>query len=503
MIANITTGSFLKPLFDYNQKKVKEGVAKTLLVGNVFDQSEQTAQNLMLSIANQSKRKDKFFHASLNFPVDDKVALSDTLMKQISKDYMAGMGFPENHPIVIYRHEDTEHPHLHIVTSKILANGRPLPDSHYKYKSQRITRELELKYELTKVKSNKLESSKTLEQGGLRNDVLRAIDNINKTFYPKDLKELNQYLNSIQLGMTVLPKEPGHSNNSEHNNLIFHRVNTNNRRLDKGIKSSSLGFDSTYNNLEQKINSTVENKAERSTIQKNVSGILYRYERLDIEKFKSLLMRKNIDLNYKYDSKNNLVGISYTSTITGNKYSGEKLGAKFKSRALKDKLTQGETILAPKELTRSSLEPLRKYLSKLDIGPAAQQLLYLGYNIHEENKKLYVSDFRNSKGEGYIPLRDLELPFNHNITKIHISSDDNYFKGISREEAFMKRREEFVENLGNVKGVSKSSNTNEANNISSLEGSIYAAQTTAEEYNPSEDIADIDKKKKQKRKRKI
>ena len=131
MIANITTGSFLKPLFDYNQKKVKEGVAKTLLVGNVFDQSEQTAQNLMLSIASQSKRKDKFFHASLNFPVDDKVALSDTLMKQISKDYMAGMGFPEDHPIVIYRHEDTEHPHLHIVTSKILANGRPLPDSHY------------------------------------------------------------------------------------------------------------------------------------------------------------------------------------------------------------------------------------------------------------------------------------------------------------------------------------------------------------------------------------
>ena len=166
-------------------------------------------------------------------------------------------------------------------------------------------------------------------------------------------------------------------------------------------------------------------------------------------------------------------------------------------------MTQGETVLAPKELTRTSIQPVRKYLSKMDIGPAVQQLLFLGFHIHEENKKLYISDHRNNKGEGYIPLRDLELPFNHNITKIHISSDDNYFKGISREDIFMRRREEIVENLGNEKGVSKSSNTNKVNNINSLEGSIYAAQTTAKEHNPSEDIADIDKKKKRKRKRKI
>ena len=61
MIANITKGATLLPIFNYNENKVKEGDAVLLEAVNVMGDNIKLAQSLMLSYANQSKRKDKFF----------------------------------------------------------------------------------------------------------------------------------------------------------------------------------------------------------------------------------------------------------------------------------------------------------------------------------------------------------------------------------------------------------------------------------------------------------
>lgn len=502
MIANITTGSFLKGLFDYNQKKVKEGKAQTLLV-NVCDNNEKTAQNLMLSIANQSKRKHKFFHASLNFPSEDRNLLSNSKMTKIAQDYMFQMGFPKEHPIVIYKHEDTEHPHLHIVTSQILWDGKPLPDNNNRYRSQKITRQLETKYQLTKVSSYKKKNNKIDQKRNLKNDILTAVDNINKTFHPKDITELNHYLNKVQLGLTVLPKEKKHRENNETYNLVYHRVGDNNKRLDKGIISSALGTEHTYSSVDRKLKKNTPDKTEKNKIRKDISLILAKFSRLDIEDFKTHLKGKHIDLNYKYDSKQNLVGISFTNAKTGRKFTGEQLGTKFKSKALREKLTIGITLQHPSELTRSSLQPMRKYLSKLDIGPLVQQLLKMGYYIHESKDQLYVSDYRNSKGKGYIPIRKLEHPLNHNIVKLYNVGEQNYFIYSDRDKIFEEQRVHFISNsIADLS--SKSIQNNQEYNSNSTSGSILqSSKPQHDDFVPLEQLADIDKRKKKKKGKKI
>ena len=120
MIANITKGATLLPIFNYNEKKVKEGEAMLLETVNVMNDDIKLAQSLMLSYANLSKRKDKFFHVSLNFPTEDIAILNENTLKNIAKEYMKEMGFPEEHPFVIYQHNDTLHPHIHIVTTRIV-----------------------------------------------------------------------------------------------------------------------------------------------------------------------------------------------------------------------------------------------------------------------------------------------------------------------------------------------------------------------------------------------
>jgi hypothetical protein len=503
MIANITTGSFLKPLLNYNQKKVKQGLAKVLLVDNVYDESEKTAQSLMLSISNNSKRKDKFFHVSLNYPSNDKSLLTDNNMILMAKDYMRDMGFPEDQPMVVYRHDDTQHPHLHIVTSKILTTGKCLPDGNYKYKSQAITRKLEKKYALTQLSNAKKDNLVINKTNNLKNDIKGAIADINVTYHPQSIQELNQYLNRVQLGLTVLPKENNQNFNDETSNLVYHRVGENGKRLDKGIKSSSFGKDYQHQNLVKSTNLAPNLNATKIEVRKKISSILNRYELLDIALFESLLIKKDITLYYKHDSNKNLVGISFTDNNSGIKYTGENLGVKFKSRVLSQKLSIGNTILIPKEITRQSIAPLRKGLSAMDIGPLLKQLTNMGYHIHEEKDKLYVSDFRNTSGKGYIPLRKLSQPVNHNIVKISISSNENNFLSKKIKNYFINMRKDFAESITYSNKTKNLNSTDIINKNDILKGIRQSASVNTNDQIPLEQLSDIDKKKRKKKGRTI
>ena len=60
------------------------------------------------------------FHATLNFNPSDN--LSNEKMIAIADRYMEGLKM-EQQPYLVYRHDDAEHPHVHIVSSLIRADG--------------------------------------------------------------------------------------------------------------------------------------------------------------------------------------------------------------------------------------------------------------------------------------------------------------------------------------------------------------------------------------------
>ena len=151
MIANISKGGFLQPLIEYNEKKVNANEAEILHVENSIKtkndpEGYKNAISRISSLGYSSKRKDKFFHVSLNFPEGDNSKLTKELLIDVAKDYMDKMGFSEI-PYVIYNHKDTNHPHIHIVTSNINHEKKAVSTSNDRLTSQKITRELEIKYD--------------------------------------------------------------------------------------------------------------------------------------------------------------------------------------------------------------------------------------------------------------------------------------------------------------------------------------------------------------------
>jgi hypothetical protein len=87
-------------------------------------------------------------HHILSVPPEEK--LGDEVWKEIIPKYLERMGFTENQYIAV-KHQDTDHNHVHIVTSRIKLDGELVRDSWDWRKAETAIRELEFEFGLQPV----------------------------------------------------------------------------------------------------------------------------------------------------------------------------------------------------------------------------------------------------------------------------------------------------------------------------------------------------------------
>ena len=86
-------------------------------------------------------------HLSLNFALQDKSRLTDKLMAEIAEEYMRQMGIADTQFILV-RHQDREHPHVHIVFNRIDNNGKTISDRNDMYRNEQVCKKLKAKHGL-------------------------------------------------------------------------------------------------------------------------------------------------------------------------------------------------------------------------------------------------------------------------------------------------------------------------------------------------------------------
>lgn len=95
------------------------------------------------------KTKAKTFqHLKFSFHPNDKNKLSNRTMRQITERVIKELGYAEN-PYIIYRHIDTEHPHVHVVLSRVNLQGDLASDSFDGLKFRNLERIIAQEFELT------------------------------------------------------------------------------------------------------------------------------------------------------------------------------------------------------------------------------------------------------------------------------------------------------------------------------------------------------------------
>ena len=76
-------------------------------------------------------------HISLDFPVKDKERLTNKMMLQIADEYLNRMGYG-NTQVLIIRHHDREHPHLHLVINRVDNDGRRISDKNERVRNAKV-----------------------------------------------------------------------------------------------------------------------------------------------------------------------------------------------------------------------------------------------------------------------------------------------------------------------------------------------------------------------------
>ena len=69
-------------------------------------------------------------------------------MVKIANEYLHEMGYGDTQSLIV-RHNDRQHPHLHICINRIGNDGKTISDHNEKYRSTKICRELTERYGLT------------------------------------------------------------------------------------------------------------------------------------------------------------------------------------------------------------------------------------------------------------------------------------------------------------------------------------------------------------------
>ncbi len=144
MIGKIIAGSSFAGTVGYVMKKQSrilsaEGITLPDVREMVQDFKDQTLLNTRL--------RNAVGHISLSFSPKDSVRMTDSLMRDIAKEYMQRMGITDTQYLLV-RHLDQPHPHCHLVYNRVGNNGQTISDRNIKIRNAKVCRALTEKYGL-------------------------------------------------------------------------------------------------------------------------------------------------------------------------------------------------------------------------------------------------------------------------------------------------------------------------------------------------------------------
>ena len=100
-------------------------------------------------------------HIALSYSVNDAPKLTDEKMIQLAQEYMREMKITDTQYIIV-RHQDREHPHVHIVFNRVGNDGKTISDRNDMYRNEQVCKKLKAKHAIQKkLKKNGRKSGKT------------------------------------------------------------------------------------------------------------------------------------------------------------------------------------------------------------------------------------------------------------------------------------------------------------------------------------------------------
>jgi hypothetical protein len=146
MIGKIVKGSGFRGCVNYVMDKKQ---AVLLHAEGVLAEDKESIIRSFLFQREMNPRISKpVGHIALSYSKEDADKLTDEKMVSLAKEYLHEMKITDTQYIIV-RHQDREHPHVHIVFNRIDNNGKTISDKNDLYRNEQVCKKLKAKHGLT------------------------------------------------------------------------------------------------------------------------------------------------------------------------------------------------------------------------------------------------------------------------------------------------------------------------------------------------------------------
>jgi len=138
-------------------------------------------------------------HIALSWSINDLSKLNDEVMVNMAKEYLQKMKIQETQYLIV-KHQDRDHPHIHIVYNRVDNNGKTIADNFQKQRNVKVCKDMTLKHGLYMSPGKEQVNRKQLKgQDKIKYELFDAIKSASKKV--KTLNELKQVLTKQGIGM--------------------------------------------------------------------------------------------------------------------------------------------------------------------------------------------------------------------------------------------------------------------------------------------------------------
>lgn len=406
MVARITIPASLSATLNYNEKKVQKGVAECIAASSfLLSVDQMNFHHKLNTFENRNKLNErattKTIHVSLNFDPSEK--LSDDTLKSIADQYMEKIGFGDQ-PLLVYRHDDAGHPHIHIVSTLIREDGTRINTHRIgQNQSENARKEIEQSFGLVKAEKQTLKTREIIKPIDLqniaygktetKNAIAAVLTDVVKSYNYTSLPELNAALRQFHV-MADRGKTDGFIYNKR--GLLYTLIDANGNKIGIPIKASRFYNKPGLEYLEKRF---AENSLTREPFKRKLKEKLENALSIHPRSIQELtvnLNKENVFTVLRQNEEGRLYGITFVDNQNRSVMNGSELGKSYSIAALLKRLTQTENFgqLYTKEADQQTHEITNDLNLSIPVGDLLQELLSpienfenTPYNLKKKKRK--------------------------------------------------------------------------------------------------------------------
>lgn len=344
MVAKISLGNSIYGALAYNAEKINKEKGRLLDTNKIYNDGSGSVnihkahEDFKRWMPTATRTEKPMVHISLNPHPDDHP--TDAELTQIAREYMEKMGFGEM-PFLIFKHEDIERHHVHIVALRVKTDGTCISDRNNFYRSKDICRELEKKYNLRPSEREKISPDTPIRKIDISGDIKRQVANTVKMVGMRyKFQTLGEFNAILSLYNVRAEQTDGRVNGREYHGLVYFATDDSGNVVASPFKASRLGKFASRTAIDNRF-VRAKYRIDVNPTRTVVADALA--QSTNKEDFITRLKAAKIDVLFRYTEEGRIYGVTFIDHNTMTVLNGSRLGKDYSANAFERRFNGEQT----------------------------------------------------------------------------------------------------------------------------------------------------------------